>query len=66
LPLAVGELALLTASPLALSRLGLRADLAAGASGYLPPETQPFSLEIGATPLEFPYLVDLLVGLETP
>jgi len=42
-----------TVSPHVLSRLGLRAGLAAGTPGCLSPETQPFSLEIGATSLEF-------------
>jgi len=40
-------------SPHVLSRLGLHADLAAGTPGFLSPETQPLSLEIGATSMEF-------------
>jgi hypothetical protein len=42
-----------TVSPHVLLRLGLHADLAAGTPGFLSPETQPFSLEIDATSLEF-------------
>jgi hypothetical protein len=53
-------------SPLVLSRLGLHADLAAGTPGCLPPGTQPFSLEIGATSMELSYLVGRLASSEAP
>jgi hypothetical protein len=42
-----------TASPHVLSRLGVHARLAAGTPGCCPPETQPLSLETGATSMEF-------------
>jgi hypothetical protein len=43
-----------TFSPHTLSRLGLHADLVVVVPGFLPPKTQPFSLEIGSTSLKFP------------